>query len=67
MISYFIVMLIICCMISVEYLLHMQCHKVANLWHPIVAENYTSSLPADCIALLSYYIAVLIICYIPIA
>ena len=32
----------------------------------ILAEYYTFSFPADFIAILSYYIALLIICYIPI-
>ena len=52
-------------MISAEYLLHMQCYKVANLQHLIVAEYYTSSFPIGFIAILSYYIDVLIMCYIP--
>ena len=43
----------------------MQCYKVANLQHLIVAEYHTSSFPTDFKAILSYYIAVLIICYIP--
>ena len=42
----------------------MQWYKVAKLQHLIVAEFYTSSFPADFIAILSYYISVLIICYI---
>ena len=45
--------------------MHMQCYKVANLQHPTVAEYYTSSFSADFITIISYYIAVLIICYIP--
>ena len=43
----------------------MHCYKCANLQHLIVAKYYTSSFPADFIAINSYYIAVLIICYIP--
>ena len=42
----------------------MQCYKVANLQQLIVAEYHTSSFPTDFIAILSYYIAVLIICFI---
>ena len=58
-------MLITCSMISVEYLLHIQSYKVANLQHLIVADYYTSSFLADFVAIIRYYIAVLIICYIP--
>ena len=54
-----------CCIINVDYLLHVQCYNVANLQHLIVDEYYTSSFSADVIAMLSYYIAVLIVCYIP--
>ena len=43
----------------------MQCYKVANVQHLIAAEYHTSSFPADFITMLSYNIAVLIICYIP--
>ena len=41
MLSYFIAVLIIYCIQSVEYLLHMQCYEVAKLQHLIVAEYYT--------------------------
>ena len=54
---------IICCIISVDYLLHVQCYKVANSKHLIVAEHYTYSFPADCIALLSYHISMLYATY----
>ena len=63
LLSHFL-LLIICCVTSVEYLLHMQCYKVALLQHLIVAEYYTYSFPADFNAIPSYYISVLIICYI---
>ena len=43
LLSHFLVLLIICCITSVEYLLHMQCYKVALLQHLIVAEYYTYS------------------------
>ena len=54
-------MIIICCILNVENLLHMQYYKVANLQHLMGAEYYTSLFPADCVAILSYYEAVLII------
>ena len=65
LLSHFRVELIICCVTSVEYLLHMQCYKVAILQHLIVAEYYIYLLPADFIPIPSYYISVLVICYIP--
>ena len=37
-VNHFIKVLIICCIISVEYLLHMQCYNVAKFQHQIVAE-----------------------------
>ena len=43
----------------------MQCYKVGNLQHLNVTEYYTSSFPADFKTILSCYIAVLIIYYIP--
>ena len=42
----------------------MQCYKVANLQHLIVAECHTSSFQADLIPIVRYFITVLIICYI---
>ena len=42
----------------------MQCCKVAKLQHLIVAEYNTCLFSADCIPMLSYFIAVLIVCYI---
>ena len=65
LLSHFVVVLIVCCIISVEYLQHMQCYKVALLQHLTVAEYYTYSFPADFIPIPSYYISVLIFCYIP--
>ena len=47
-------------MIRVEYLLHVQCYKVANLQHLIVAEYYTSSFPANFIALVLAVVIVLL-------
>ena len=35
-----------------------------KLQHLIVAEYYTSSFPADFIGILTYYVAVLNICYV---
>ena len=58
-------MLIIFGIIRVEYLLHVQCYKVANLQDLIVAEYHTFSFPTDFTAILSYYIVVLIMGYIP--
>ena len=43
----------------------MQCYKVAKLQDLIVAEYYTYSFSADFIPIPSYYISVLMICYIP--
>ena len=60
LLSHFLVVLIICCVTSVEYLLHIQFYKVALLQHLIVAEYYTYSFPADFIPIPSYYISVLI-------
>ena len=57
-------MFIICCMISVEYLLLMQCYKVTTLQHLTAAEYYSCMCSADCKAMVRYLIAVLIICYI---
>ena len=51
-------------MTSVGYLLHMQCYKVVNMQHLIVAECYTSSFKADLITKVRYFITVLIGCYI---
>ena len=42
----------------------MQCCKVAKLQHLTVAGNYTCLFSADFIPTLSYFIAVLIVCYI---
>ena len=42
----------------------MQCCKGAKLQHLIVAEYYTYLFTADFIPILSYFIAVLIVCYI---
>ena len=42
----------------------MQCCKVAKLQHLIVAEYNTCLFSADVIPMLSYFIAVLIVCYI---
>ena len=38
MVSYFITVLIICCILSVEYLLLVQCYKTATLKHLIEAK-----------------------------
>ena len=46
-------------------MLHMHCYKVAKLQHLIVAEYYTYSFSADFMPIITYYIAVHIICYIP--
>ena len=42
----------------------MQCCQVAKLQHLIVAEYNTCLFSADFIPMLSYFIAVLIVCYI---
>ena len=42
----------------------MQGYKVSKLQHLIVAEYYISSSSADLIPMLSYFIAVTLICYI---
>ena len=42
----------------------MQCYKVAKLQHLIVAEYNTCLFSAEFIPMLSYFIAVLIVCYI---
>ena len=60
----FIAVLIFCCIISVEYLLHVQCCKVAKLQHLTVAEYSACPFSSDSIPVLSYFIAVLIICYV---
>ena len=62
--SHVIEKLIICVISSVEYLLHMQCCMLAQLQHLILAEYYTCSFSTDFIPLLSYFVAVLITCYI---
>ena len=57
-------MLIICYMISVEYLLLMQCYKVTTLQHLTAAEYCTHAFSADCTPMVRYLIAVLVICSI---
>ena len=49
-------------MISVEYLLLMQCYKVTSQ-HLTVAEYYTCTFSADCTPMVRNLIAVLVICY----
>ena len=61
MLSHFIAVLIVSCKLSVEYLLHLQCYKVATLEHLPLPECYTCPFSADCY---SYSMAVLIICFI---
>ena len=57
-------MFIICCMISVEYLLLMQCYRVTTSQHLTVAEYYTCMFSAACTPMVRYLIAVLVFCYI---
>ena len=42
----------------------MQCCKIAKLQHLTVAKYYTCLFSADFVPMLSYFIAVLIVCYI---
>ena len=51
---FFVAVLFIYCIISVEYLLHVQCYKVAKMQHLIVAEYCTSSFPTDYLDILLY-------------
>ena len=56
LLSHVITVLIFCCMISVEYLLHMECYSVAKLQHLIMVEYNNSSFVTDCIPILEYNI-----------
>ena len=64
MVRHFVAVLIICCVLCVEYLLFMQCYISAILQHLTVAENCSYAFYTDFIPMVSYLIAVLIICYI---
>ena len=66
MIRYFTAVLIICCILSAEYLLLMQCYKVATLQHLTAAEYFTFLFSAECtpMSMVRHIIAVRVTCYI---
>ena len=61
MIRYFTAVLVICCVLIVEGMLLMQCHKATTLQKLIEAEYCKSPFSADFILMVSYLIAVLIV------
>ena len=61
MIRYFTAVLVICCILSVEYLLLIQCYKAAALQKQTEAEYYSCPFSSDLSPMVSYLIAVLII------
>ena len=65
MIRYFTAVLVICCILSVEYLLLIQSYKAAALQKQTEAEKYSCPFSADFIPVVSYLIAALFISSIP--
>ena len=60
MIRYFTAVLVVCCILSVEYLLLIQCYKAAALQKQTEAEYYSCPFSSDLSPMVSYLIAVLI-------
>ena len=63
-VRYFIAVLIIFCVIGVEYLRLMQCYKAAKLQHQAASVYQCYLFSADLIPMVSYFVAAFIICYI---
>ena len=56
--------LIICCILSVKYLLLMQCYITATLQQLTAAAYYSCLISAYCVPVVSYFIAAFSICYV---